>query len=431
MEILSPDIKKNNSKINTNINSNTNNISPSVNNDNVLTTNCSINTTIKDLNAPLSLVTSPFKNLINPNQKRLPKSYNINNNLQNTNENNKCCRICYCEEEDENPLLQPCICSGSMKYIHLNCLKHWLSNSSLIKVKSNKKCEIYNYKEAECELCKSKLPTFLRHKGKVYEIIEYSKEFKNYIIFESLSLDKNNNKFLYVVSLDNENTTVNVGRSRDSDMEINEVSVSRAHCIIKYDKKKRIYIQDKNSKFGTLVLVQCPKLRLEEGTRLFLQVGRTYISGIMKQPSCIFNCCQVSEKINYDFYFRQNKNIKNGFYEQIIVKTEDDEDQEFIIKGIEYNNNETKNDLTGMENGQENLINNVLSSCSPLPKLKIINECDEENIGENKMDDSNRRQIYESINLNTNRDRSRNVNLINELYNVQNSERNEDSKNEE
>ena len=84
-----------------------------------------------------------------------------------------------------------------------------------------------------------------------------------------------------------------------------------------------------------------------------------------------------------------------------------------------------------MENGQENLINNVLSSCSPLPKLKIINECDEENIGENKMDDSNRRQIYESINLNTNRDRSRNVNLINELYNVQNSERNEDSKNEE
>ena len=37
---------------------------------------------------------------------------------------NKLCRICYGEEDnEENPLLQPCTCSGSMKYIHLNCLK--------------------------------------------------------------------------------------------------------------------------------------------------------------------------------------------------------------------------------------------------------------------------------------------------------------------
>ena len=36
-------------------------------------------------------------------------------------------RICYMEEEDnDNPLLQPYICSGSMKFIHLTCLKHWV-----------------------------------------------------------------------------------------------------------------------------------------------------------------------------------------------------------------------------------------------------------------------------------------------------------------
>ena len=417
MEVLSIDVHNNISV--------SNNVSSSKNNDYVLTTNCSINTTIKDVNSPLSLISSPFKNLINPNQTRLPKSYKINN-FKKANENTKFCRICYCEEEDGNPLLQPCICSGSMKYIHLNCLKHWLSTSSFIKISNNKKCEIYNYKTAECELCKSKLPDFIKHQGKIYEIIEYSKEFKNYIVFESLSLDKHHNKYLYVVSLDNENSIISVGRSRDSDMEINEVSVSRSHCLLKCDNKKKIFIQDKTSKFGTLILIQCPRLRLAEGTRLFLQIGRTYLSSIIKPSVSFFDCCQVSEKINYDFYFHQNKNIKNEFNEQVVVKTEeedDDDNKEFLIKGIEDNNNENKSDFITLENGIDNKLNSIECACSPLPKLKIIAECDEENVGENKIEESKRRQLYENINLNS--DNNRSIDIIQEMVDEQNNEENE------
>ncbi|CAG9313781.1 unnamed protein product [Blepharisma stoltei] len=36
------------------------------------------------------------------------------------------CRICYEIADDENPLISPCKCSGSMKYIHEHCLKIWL-----------------------------------------------------------------------------------------------------------------------------------------------------------------------------------------------------------------------------------------------------------------------------------------------------------------
>jgi hypothetical protein len=38
------------------------------------------------------------------------------------------CRICLGEEEDEpdSCLISPCKCSGTMKYIHLCCLKNWL-----------------------------------------------------------------------------------------------------------------------------------------------------------------------------------------------------------------------------------------------------------------------------------------------------------------
>ena len=39
------------------------------------------------------------------------------------------CRICYGENSnDENPLICPCICKGSMKYIHYECLKNWLNS---------------------------------------------------------------------------------------------------------------------------------------------------------------------------------------------------------------------------------------------------------------------------------------------------------------
>lgn len=38
------------------------------------------------------------------------------------------CRICLGEEnEAKNPLISPCLCSGSMKHIHVDCLKHWLN----------------------------------------------------------------------------------------------------------------------------------------------------------------------------------------------------------------------------------------------------------------------------------------------------------------
>ena len=39
-------------------------------------------------------------------------------------ESGKACRICLDDAEtDDNPFITPCKCSGSMKFIHLECLK--------------------------------------------------------------------------------------------------------------------------------------------------------------------------------------------------------------------------------------------------------------------------------------------------------------------
>ncbi len=42
--------------------------------------------------------------------------------------------ICFNEENsNENSLIHPYKCSGSMQFIHLNCLKKWLKTKKLIK----------------------------------------------------------------------------------------------------------------------------------------------------------------------------------------------------------------------------------------------------------------------------------------------------------
>lgn len=58
------------------------------------------------------------------------------------------CRICRGEATPSEPLFHPCKCSGSIKYVHQNCLQEWLEKSN---------------KPNICDLCHSK---FKYEKGK-------------------------------------------------------------------------------------------------------------------------------------------------------------------------------------------------------------------------------------------------------------------------
>uniref|UniRef100_A0A8C5LUZ8 E3 ubiquitin-protein ligase MARCHF8 n=1 Tax=Leptobrachium leishanense TaxID=445787 RepID=A0A8C5LUZ8_9ANUR len=48
------------------------------------------------------------------------------------------CRICHCEGDEENPLITPCRCTGTLRFVHQTCLHQWIKSSDT-------KC---------CELCK-------------------------------------------------------------------------------------------------------------------------------------------------------------------------------------------------------------------------------------------------------------------------------------
>lgn len=80
----------------------------------------------------------------------------INSPLTSDEKLNRICRICLGDENTSaDPLINPCKCSGSMKWIHLECLRKWLINK--IEIVEDEVIRIYAWKDLNCELCKSSL----------------------------------------------------------------------------------------------------------------------------------------------------------------------------------------------------------------------------------------------------------------------------------
>ena len=241
------------------------------------------------------------------------------------------CRICYMEEEkEENPLVQPCICSGSMKFIHLSCLKQWIGTRSCLKIDKTEDCSIFLIKPVECELCKTKFPDFIKHEGILYPLLDFSNEFESYLTLESLTLDKQKNKFIYVISLE-KNRKLKVGRGHESNVLLSDISVSRIHCYMVVENHK-VFLEDNDSKFGTLILVQAPSIKISEDLPLFIQVGRTFLECKIQKPFKLFNCCVAEEKDNIYYYYNQNEKYIQDNLGMVIKQdvSEIDDDEKII-----------------------------------------------------------------------------------------------------
>ena len=294
---------------------------------------------------------------MNSENKKINENMIANDEKKNNSTKNKYCRICYMEENDsnENPLLNPCICSGSMKFIHYTCLKHWINNKCYSKIEINNDCSILKVKPVECELCKTKFPDLIIKNGNVFNISEFKPDYNNYFIFESLTLDKNKNKYNYVVSLgkNGKNKKIYVGREKESNVLFSDISVSRTHCIFKIENKK-IYIYDNDSTFATLVLVQTPIIKMNENLDLYIQIGRTFFAlNVINKNKSSFMCCNISEKTNDKYYFDQNE--KQIFYNKEYTllnldnKNKDNiynvngNDDSFNINKVSENKNMTEN----------------------------------------------------------------------------------------
>ncbi|KAF9623070.1 hypothetical protein IFM89_036206 [Coptis chinensis] len=59
-----------------------------------------------------------------------PLNISKNRKYEDEDDEEDVCRICRNSGDDENPLRYPCACSGSIKYVHQDCLLQWLNHSN-------------------------------------------------------------------------------------------------------------------------------------------------------------------------------------------------------------------------------------------------------------------------------------------------------------
>jgi len=151
----------------------------------------------------------------------------------------------------------------------------------------------YYWKAFECEICKKAYPLVLRTKCatsksgyRTYNLVDYERPEGNFLVLESLNQEKNTSRIIHIIRPSESKNSFKFGRGHESDLRINDISVSRCHAIIKYKEDTngsgpRFYLEDNLSKFGTLVLIR-QRTPLIPGYNKAVQIGRTVINFSVK-----------------------------------------------------------------------------------------------------------------------------------------------------
>ena len=319
-----------------------------------------------------------FSNDVNENKNHDTASCNSDKNSEMIKKSRKICRICYMGETDKkiNPLIKPCQCSGSMKYIHYECLLHWLKTKVLVNNNSyynNGFFTVYILNLIECELCKNRLPNYIKHSNKVYSLIDYDKFDKekkilkknkndsfndNYIIFDEITPGKEGNKYRYLVNFD-ENNSIKIGRGLEMQLILNDISVSRNHCRLKLDEEGNIILEDNNSKFGTLVLIQAKSIEILKGKTLTVQVGTNYLNININRQKNLFGCCNVEEIDERNSYEKINNNSvkfdkKSEILNESLSESSDGEEKEVLKEKEKEDLNIRKSDSNEQNENKKN-----------------------------------------------------------------------------
>ena len=111
------------------------------------------------------------------------------------------------------------------------------------------------WKSFGCEICHHVYPYIFKAAGRKYSLIDIKLPDSDYIMLESLTLEKSTSRIIQILKPHMRVHTFRFGRGLDQDLRVNDISVSRYHAQIKflYDK---FLLMDNLSKFGTLVMVK-------------------------------------------------------------------------------------------------------------------------------------------------------------------------------
>lgn len=240
---------------------------------------------VKDIQTPTITKNNPYDVETNEDIEEVRSIITQSQEEAATDENSNApqCRFCWLQEcSEDNPLINVCVCTGTMKYIHLSWLKRWVK--SKVKPITNEKMkdwlESYIWKTFECEVCKTKYPYTLKNGEIFYNIFDIEIPDGPFCILESLSIDKNSSRMIFIMKPNKPQMEFKVGRGHDSDIRVSDISVSRYHARIKY-QDGQFLLEDNTSKFGTLVMIK-DKTPIIANHTCAVQSGRTVVTYMLK-----------------------------------------------------------------------------------------------------------------------------------------------------
>ena len=244
------------------------------------------------------------------------------------------CRLCYQEESTiTDPLLCPCKCKGSMKYIHYSCLKKSIMQKIQIRKENN--FDLYFFKSYNCEICLETYPKYMKYKSYIYNLVEVDlSKYTNYVQASIIyyteinhnansNLDLENNKKLsylgYLIFNIDEQSELKVGRNQSNEIVLKDISISRFHCVLKRENNI-LKIKDNKSKFGTLSYIKNTKQIEPYLSPLMLISGKHQFIFNLKYQEKMFGflqnifgtgCCSCNKKEKSEFVVEKNKINKN------------------------------------------------------------------------------------------------------------------------
>lgn len=95
------------------------------------------------------------------------------------------CRICLLEgSTEEDPLITPCLCKGSIEFVHLGCLRYWIRGR--LNLTDGASGGSYFYRPLACELCKATYPTYVNLAQDRVPLVEVPRTTPPFIVLENL-----------------------------------------------------------------------------------------------------------------------------------------------------------------------------------------------------------------------------------------------------
>lgn len=216
------------------------------------------------------------------------------------------CRICFEAGDDlnNNTLLSPCACAGSLRYIHVGCLRRWLDGQLQVK-QLDQGGGSYLIRTITCEICKSV------YSKSVYESVLIPRPNVPHIILEDFivpdvpvspsGLASAPTSKIHIVPIV-PGKPIRIGRSKEAEVILSDISVSRTHALLELSDGG-VRLVDLSSKFGTLVQLPERIFHPVGSSPLRVQIGSSLVEITASHPSRI-------ERILPDAFFQEKGVVK-------------------------------------------------------------------------------------------------------------------------